>query len=45
MDKFKKRTFKSLGEFIEELKFIIKNRKRIKKLEAESYLMPNSDRD
>mgnify|MGYP006279026227 CR=1 FL=1 len=34
MDKFKKRTFKSLGEFIEELKFIIKNREHIKKLEA-----------
>lgn len=33
MEKFKKRTFNSLGEFIEEFKFIIKNRDRIKKLE------------
>lgn len=33
MEKFKKRTFKNLGEFINELKFIIKNRNRIKKLE------------
>lgn len=33
MEKFKKRTFKNFGEFIEELKFIIKNRKHIKKLE------------
>jgi len=34
MDKFKKRTFNSFREFCEEFKFIIKNRNRIKKLEA-----------
>jgi len=34
MEKFKKRTFNSMGEFFEELKFIIKNRDQIKKLEA-----------
>lgn len=34
MEKFKKRTFKGLGEFIEEFKFIIKNRDHIKKLEV-----------
>ena len=33
MEKFKKRTFSGLKEFIEELKFIIKNRKQIKRLE------------
>lgn len=33
MEKFKKRTFNSFREFIEELKFIIENRERIKKLE------------
>lgn len=34
MDKFKKRTFNSFREFVEEFKFIIENRERIKKLEA-----------
>ena len=34
MEKFKKRTFNSMGEFFEELNFIIKNRDQIKKLEA-----------
>ena len=34
MEKFKKRTFKGPKEFIKELKFIIKNRNQIKKLEA-----------
>ena len=34
MEKFKKRTFKGPKEFIKELKFIIKNRDQIKKLEA-----------
>ncbi len=34
MEKFKKRIFKSIGEFFEELKFIIKNRDQIKKLET-----------
>jgi AhpD family alkylhydroperoxidase len=34
MEKFKKRTFNSFREFVEEFKFIIKNRNRIKKLEA-----------
>jgi len=34
MEKFKKRTFNSFREFIEEFKFIIENRDRIKKLEA-----------
>ena len=33
MENFKKRTFSSFGEFISELKFIFKNRDRIKKLE------------
>jgi len=33
MEKFKKRSFNSFGEFFEELKFIMKNRKQIKKLE------------
>ena len=33
MENFKKRTFSSFGEFINELKFIFKNRDRIKKLE------------
>jgi len=34
MENFKKRTFTGFGEFFEELKFIIKNRAQIKKLEA-----------
>ena len=34
MEKFKKRTFNSFREFVEEFKFIIENRERIKKLEA-----------
>lgn len=34
MENFKKRTFTGFKEFIEEFKFIIKNRDRIKKLEA-----------
>ena len=34
MENFKKRTFTGFGEFFEELKFIIKNRNQIKKLEA-----------
>lgn len=34
MEIFKKRTFSSFREFINELKFIFKNRDRIKKLEA-----------
>lgn len=33
MEKFKKRIFNSLVEFFKELKFIIKNRNQIKKLE------------
>src|SRR6056297_614707 len=33
MENFKKRTFTGFGEFFEELKFIIKNRNQIKKLE------------
>lgn len=33
MEKFKKRTFNSIGEFIKELKFVFKNRDRIKKLD------------
>lgn len=33
MEKFKKRTFTGFREFIEEFKFIIENRDRIKKLE------------
>ncbi|SIR48026.1 carboxymuconolactone decarboxylase family protein [Halanaerobium kushneri] len=34
MEKFKKRKFNSFGEFIKELKFIIKNRDQIKKLDS-----------
>ncbi|MFP4020554.1 MAG: hypothetical protein ACLFUK_03025 [Halanaerobium sp.] len=34
MDKFKKKTFKGPKEFIKELKFILKNRAQIKRLEA-----------
>lgn len=33
MEKFRKRTFNGIGEFIKELKFVFKNRDRIKKLE------------